>query len=1047
MAKPRLFKVVVLSIILSGSPAALASVNMNDIILLLANSKQLQLNSPTSSFRQAIVSFLQNFSGDNRFALLTFDEHTSLILTFMPVEPQGVEKLLKPLDRIQPIRSHSNSAAAMERAIEIFNKSSRSEASKSIVFITDNRINTGDKTRDLQFTRWLRELLSEEAAAAGIRIHGIAYSETADVQSIEALTKSTGGHYARASSASDLKTAFDMLATAIANRQRPVETSPLASVSQALYKPEKLPRAETTAVAAQQELALPPQTQSSEVFQQRVEPSLQTQADRHDTQSGGIVIKEFKPQMPSLTLVTSWISSNKMLLTTLITAVVAILLGLFLVLRHRKRSSIFSQERHSVANTVPPAHLEDMSEVTNQRVYDISGKLTRIRRAPAIDTNKVKNIVIKDHLISRDHALIEYEDYGYWISDHSSANGTFVNDEKITDKKLLNYGDRIRFAKYEFKFAMPPQTATSETMALSPFSNERHPTQSDETTLTAAGRSTLLESDETPQPRYGEEHRPFVRTSHLNPADHQDYEPAAAGSFKSPDETAASQTSTSSEIPKRPVKDPGMATHTPSFEADDHSTDAEIKYISGGTAKQPEYHQGDTVMFRRSGDKRGKKDIDTGYGDDKSPAKLRKTDTTEAAEETSEKPAYPRGGTKLYRQPEHEAPMDFGIYPHKPKSESGQMNEDYLKKDQSESPQHGRSDTVAISREQMQQILRYKQHQAKTHRVSADTVQDDIEKALNKLSKSDHVKPALSSEGDIEKAMSITQSNDAAQSEFSAMRTDRELTRDDQQKPFNRSERAAIAIEDTEKRSGSSYSKNETYNASTNTTTPSQDDTGEVIGELSDRDSSDLKYHQEKPYDAAQEQPQQQKASEDLTHSGATESTFEGQAQYDRGDTVAIPHEEIERMVELAKREDKGSSPPAHVVSDDVDESITNLTEHNHDRGDTEELWIGQINEKANSIHSTRSESSIKSHDTSLTADQTEIQTRRSPSSSDTQQDHDQSDFEQTAAVSPSTNKIEKTVIIPRVEHNDSLASNRHQAATDEEETDKIKKRPFRSDK
>src|SRR3954452_75605 len=52
-------------------------------------------------------------------------------------------------------------------------------------------------------------------------------------------------------------------------------------------------------------------------------------------------------------------------------------------------------------------------------------------------------IQVSDSEISRRHAEIRKDDEGYLLVDLTSSNGTFVNAEQITERRLVN-GDRIQ---------------------------------------------------------------------------------------------------------------------------------------------------------------------------------------------------------------------------------------------------------------------------------------------------------------------------------------------------------------------------------------------------------------------------------------------------------------------------------------------------------------------------------------------------------------------------------------------------------------------------
>jgi predicted component of type VI protein secretion system len=57
----------------------------------------------------------------------------------------------------------------------------------------------------------------------------------------------------------------------------------------------------------------------------------------------------------------------------------------------------------------------------------------------------------QNHLVSRKHCGILIEKDGVAIEDYGSTNGTFVNGEKIQQRRVLNSGDRIRIGSLELE--------------------------------------------------------------------------------------------------------------------------------------------------------------------------------------------------------------------------------------------------------------------------------------------------------------------------------------------------------------------------------------------------------------------------------------------------------------------------------------------------------------------------------------------------------------------------------------------------------------------
>ena len=76
----------------------------------------------------------------------------------------------------------------------------------------------------------------------------------------------------------------------------------------------------------------------------------------------------------------------------------------------------------------------------------VGGEKIILGRSPTAD------IVIDNPNISLNHAKIVKENGIYYIYDLNSTNGTFVNDKRITQKEIVNDGDKITLGLYSFVF-------------------------------------------------------------------------------------------------------------------------------------------------------------------------------------------------------------------------------------------------------------------------------------------------------------------------------------------------------------------------------------------------------------------------------------------------------------------------------------------------------------------------------------------------------------------------------------------------------------------
>lgn len=61
-------------------------------------------------------------------------------------------------------------------------------------------------------------------------------------------------------------------------------------------------------------------------------------------------------------------------------------------------------------------------------------------------------IVIKDPYISKRHLKIVKDEGDYYLEDLNSANGTYLNGDKVMDVVQLENGDRITIGQVEFLF-------------------------------------------------------------------------------------------------------------------------------------------------------------------------------------------------------------------------------------------------------------------------------------------------------------------------------------------------------------------------------------------------------------------------------------------------------------------------------------------------------------------------------------------------------------------------------------------------------------------
>ena len=80
-----------------------------------------------------------------------------------------------------------------------------------------------------------------------------------------------------------------------------------------------------------------------------------------------------------------------------------------------------------------------------KEAYTLSDTIT-------LGRNNDNDIVLKDPYISNQHAKIILDENFYFLEDFDSANGTYLNGDRLMDAIKLRNGDRIKLGQVEFLF-------------------------------------------------------------------------------------------------------------------------------------------------------------------------------------------------------------------------------------------------------------------------------------------------------------------------------------------------------------------------------------------------------------------------------------------------------------------------------------------------------------------------------------------------------------------------------------------------------------------
>jgi Mg-chelatase subunit ChlD len=512
-------------------PATGSHADARDIVLVLDNSGSMRKNDPQFLARVAVRTFLEGLDGDNHVALVLFDQSVRLMMPLTALDTTTRPRVLESLEALNYRGLLTNTPAGLERALYELRVSGRADSEPIVILMTDGIVDVapeGPDPGDVEKTRWLKSTLADEAAGNNVRIFGIAFTDDADFELIQTLTRRTGGQYYRALLASDIDTVFGNMRELLA-ASTPAAPAPAAAPSAPtatatpLPDPSAAPVFETPSLSATQppaaqpflpdvgtprppdsaaaeppgaaarlpEVSLPdtdlPKVSLPEV-RLRGEAAATGTSPAADPASGPSVAAppatpaaggdtDRAPQDPARSVAAAAPAADtaasappaggatddpSLWLSFAVggTALLLALAALVIVMLRRRGGRPAS----AADPLMPKAFLNDVGGATAHKSYELGARPIIVGRLRGPDTEAADFVVIDESTVGRRHALLEYKEHSFWVSDQNSLNGTFVNNTRIDAPTRLKHGDRIRFHKHEFEFLVLDMFETDRTM-------------------------------------------------------------------------------------------------------------------------------------------------------------------------------------------------------------------------------------------------------------------------------------------------------------------------------------------------------------------------------------------------------------------------------------------------------------------------------------------------------------------------------------------------------------------------------------------------------
>jgi hypothetical protein len=404
-----------------------------DMVLVIDNSGSMKKNDPLFLARDFVRNFIDNQEKNARFGMVLFDE-TARLLEPLSTAAEGSARyrMLRSLESVDYKGQWTDIPAGIERAVYELKTHGRENAFQAIIFITDGIVDTGNRERDIEKEKWLKESLTAECRKEQIRIIGIAFTENADFSLIQTLALETNGEYFRAANLGEIPAIFNSIQNLIRKSSDAMTSD--AQIAGTTAPTPSPPAAATTAPQPVKEKKIAPTVNAQRLPPQKIPE------------------KEF-----AIGLLVVIIA----VLAFLILSAVALYL-----FRRRPAPEEFAdaqtQEEDdppTVIANVTQAMLIDAKNVTSKKTFPLTKDVTNIGRGQTNDvTIPLKNV-------SGFHATIEHNDGAYFLIDQRSRNKTLLNDVELAPftPARLKSGDEITFTDNRFIFLIANQIPSGDT--------------------------------------------------------------------------------------------------------------------------------------------------------------------------------------------------------------------------------------------------------------------------------------------------------------------------------------------------------------------------------------------------------------------------------------------------------------------------------------------------------------------------------------------------------------------------------------------------------
>ena len=412
--------------------------SQQDIMFVLDNSGSMRKNDPDIIINSLVSAFIKQLQKVDRVGVIIFDESARLAAPLTLLDnPKAREKLSGSLAQMNYRGQLTNTPAAIERAVYELRTNGRKDSQRSIVFLTDGIIDTGNARRDLETTKWLIEDLTAECADLGIKIFSVAFTEKADFHLIQSLAAKTKGTYFRTSEANDISKMFKKITELL--------TADTNSTTETIVEPVDMTNQATNLNTNKKKVKI--KTKEADTKKIKIKKK------EADIKKVKIKKKEADSIITSLLQNLSWA-------IIVLVAISTFILLIYLFFRQKntpllKPTLAEPIGQDSSLDVNYKAQLLGISKTgMNNSEPPLLYFLDQHKHKITIGRDPENVIVIPKPTISNFHASIQYVNGHFQLEDNRSTNGTFLEDSRLAPNQpvRLKHGDVVKFATFDFRF-------------------------------------------------------------------------------------------------------------------------------------------------------------------------------------------------------------------------------------------------------------------------------------------------------------------------------------------------------------------------------------------------------------------------------------------------------------------------------------------------------------------------------------------------------------------------------------------------------------------